>query len=379
MRNLEKLIHLSKASNLEQGDDHGASRAEIKLGGVVLTRAALPNGKTTILLKSLLTSICEHNCLYCPFRAGRDFRRETFQPSEFAILVENLTRAGIIQVVFLSSGVAGGGIKTQDRLLDTADILRNRLYYRGYLHLKIMPGSDFDQVLQAMRLADRVSINLEAPNARRLLNLAPQKDFDNQLIQPLRWMEEIRRTQSPADAFKNRWPSSCTQFVVGGAGESDRELLETTQTLHRDFGLLRAYYSAFQPHHNTPLENYPPSTRRRELRLYQADYLIRDYGFSQDELCFTTEGNLLTEKDPKKAWADRHLREQPVEINSARRQDLLRIPGIGPKNADLILRQRAISKICDLSALEKIRVNGQRAKDYILLDGHRPVSQLSLF
>jgi len=294
-------------------------------------------------------------------------------------LVVNLTRAGLIQGVFLSSGVAGGGVATEDRLLKTAEILRYKKNYQGYLHLKIMPGAEYDQVLQAMRLSDRVSINLEAANAKRLPRLAPLKDFEKHLLQPLRWIELIRRSVTPVNAWKNRWPSSCTQFVVGGAGESDHELLETTQDLHQNYGLLRAYYSAFRPHKDTPLENWPAATYRRELRLYQADYLIRDYGFTFEELNFTSDGNLIAEIDPKKAWAEKNLRYSPLEINSSSKEDLLRIPGIGPKNAEKIIKNRRINKIRDISGLEKLGINTQRAREFILLNGHRPLQQLSLF
>ena len=379
MENIEKLRQLSRAGELEADEDNCIQKFRKKENGIVLTHAALPNGRTTTLLKSLLTSVCEQNCLYCPFRAGRDFPRATFKPDEFAQLVVNLTRAGLIQGVFLSSGVAGGGARTQDRLLDTAEILRHRMSYQGYLHLKIMPGAEYEQVLQAMRLANRVSINLEAPNDYRLPNLAPQKEFENQLMRPLGWIEHIRKTLPPTETWKNRWPSSCTQFVVGGAGESDRELLETTQMLHREYGLLRAYYSAFQPHRDTPLENYPASTYRRELRLYQAEYLIRDYGFAQEELCYSADGNLISDHDPKKVWAETHLTENPIEVNSASKEELLRVPGIGPKGAGMILEQRRIKKIRDLSALEKMGINAQRVKDFILMDGQRSARQLVLF
>jgi len=275
--------------------------------------------------------------------------------------------------------VAGSGVLTQDRLIAAAEILRNKLEYRGYLHLKIMPGAQYEQVLASMRLADRVSINLEAPNARRLPDLAPQKHFLPQLLTPLRWIHEIRRGLPPSNVWKNRWPSSCTQFVVGGAGESDRELLETTQTLHRHYGLLRVYYSAFKPEYDTPLEGHEPVPLKRELRLYQADYLIRDYGFSRQELIFDGEENLPLNSDPKLCWADRHLAHRPLEINRASREELLRVPGIGPKAAVAILKARRLHILRDLSSLEKLGIRAQRAKDYILLDGRQSPRQPSLF
>jgi len=244
---MEKLRLLSSASQVETGEDGCRTAKHGRLDGIVLTHATLPNGKTTTLLKSLLTSVCENNCLYCPMRAGRDFRRTTFQPKAFAQMVVNLTKAGLIQGVFLSSGVTGGGIRTQDRLIKTAEILRFKLNYHAYIHLKIMPGAEFAQVLASMRLADRVSINLEAPNAARLPILAPNKQFKNELMRSIRTMNYIRRNFTPDTAWKKRWPSSCTQFVVGGAGETDKELLSTSQSLHKNHGILRVYYSALTP------------------------------------------------------------------------------------------------------------------------------------
>ncbi|MDK2981225.1 MAG: hypothetical protein PWQ55_1572 [Chloroflexota bacterium] len=381
MENLQKLKLLSTASQLEAGEDgcRLAATDNQNRHGIVVTDARLPNGKVTRLLKSLLSSYCENNCLYCPFRSARDIRRAAWQPEAFARMVINLTDAGLIQGVFLSSGVFNGGIFTQDRLIATAEILRHKLDYRGYLHLKIMPGAQFEQVVASMQLADRVSINLEAPNAYRLPALAPQKRFDDQLYTPLKWVDAIRRQQSPYQAWKNRWPSSSTQFVVGGAGESDIELLEITQTLHRRYGLRRAYYSAFKPQYDTPLETHEPVPLRRELRLYQADYLIRDYGFSREELVFDNQENLPLEHDPKESWALQHLTETPLEVNCASREELLRVPGIGPKGVQAILKARRWHTLRDLSSLTRIGVNTRRASDYLLVDGQRAPRQLSLF
>jgi predicted DNA-binding helix-hairpin-helix protein len=378
---LQKLKLLSSASLLEAGEDgcrQAAAHPDVHKG-IVVTDARLPNGKVTRLLKSLLSSYCENNCLYCPFRSARDIRRDTWQPEEFARMVINLTNAGLIQGVFLSSGVVNGGVFTQDKLIATAEILRHKMDYRGYLHLKIMPGAEFDQVAATMRLADRVSINLEAPNEYRLPALAPQKRFNDQLFTPLKWVDAIRHQQFPAKAWKGRWPSSSTQFVVGGAGESDIELLEITQTLHHLYGLRRAYYSAFKPHYDTPLESHAPVPLKRELRLYQADYLIRDYGFSREELIFDRQENLPLEYDPKEAWARQCLSEHPLEVNRASREELLRVPGIGPKGVQAILKARRWHTLRDLSCLARIGVNTRRAGDYLLLDGSRAPRQLCLF
>ena len=341
--------------------------------------AKLPNGKNIKLLKTLLTSACERDCYYCPFRSGRDFRRATFKPDEFASLFMNLHRAEAAEGIFLSSGVAGGGVRTQDKLLDTADILRNKLGFRGYIHLKVMPGAEKSQVERAMQLADRISVNLEAPNSERLTRLAPHKVFIEELLQPLKWVDEIRRSQPAYKGWNGRWPSTVTQYVVGGSDESDLELLTTTDWLHRNVRLGRAYFSAFSPIRDTPLENKTPTDPLREHRLYQASFLLRDYGFDLEELPFAGDGNLPLPTDPKLAWAQANLHERPLEINRAERSELMRVPGIGPKGANAILRARRIGKLRDLSVLKKLGVIAERAAPYILLDGQRAPTQMNLF
>jgi predicted DNA-binding helix-hairpin-helix protein len=377
---IERLKLLSSDMDLEPAEDTGCPRLDAPSSHsekFVLSQAVLPNGKRIRLLKSLLTSACERNCYYCPFRAGRDFRRATFKPEEFARLFMNLDRSGVAQGVFLSSGVVAGGIHTQDRLLDTADILRRRMGYRGYIHLKIMPGAERSQVEQAMQLADRVSINLEAPNTHRLGLLAPGKLFIDELLQPLRWVEEIRRRHAPDLGWNGRWPSSSTQFVVGAAGESDLELVTTSQNLYRHQRLGRVYYSRFNPIQDTPLEDLPATSPQREHRLYQASFLLRDYGFETEELPFDPSGNLPLDLDPKLAWAKVNLSERPLEINRATRHDLLRVPGIGPKSALAIISARRQKTFKDLSSLYKLGIDAARAAPFILLDGIRPVYQLA--
>jgi predicted DNA-binding helix-hairpin-helix protein len=341
--------------------------------------AVLPNGQRIKLLKTLLSSACERDCYYCPFRAGRDMRRATFQPEEFARLFLSLAQKGIAEGVFLSSGMVGGGVRTEDKLIDTADILRHKLDFRGYIHLKVMPGVERAQVERAMQLANRVSVNLEAPNTARLTRLAPHKEFMEELLQPLKWIEEIRRTQPATKGWNGHWPSSVTQFVAGGAGESDLELLTTTQYLYHRLGLKRAYYSRFKPIPDTPLEDQAPVAPIREHRLYQASFLLRDYGFDLEELPFELDGQLPVRADPKAVWADVHLRETPVEVNRAERTDLLHVPGIGPKGVEAILKARRQSRIRELTALRKLGVMVERAAPFLLLDGRHAVYQPNLF
>jgi predicted DNA-binding helix-hairpin-helix protein len=226
-----------------------------------------------------------------------------------------------------------------------------------------------------MQLADRLSINLEAPNDHHLKKLAPQKDFTDELLKPLKWVEEIRSKETAYQAWNHRWPSIVTQFVVGAVGESDLELLGTTEHLHRELHLQRAYFSAFHPIKDTPLEDTPLTSPVRERRLYQSSFLIRDYGFSVEELPFDASGNLPLHLDPKLAWAKNNLLDKPVELNKASREELLRIPGIGPKAVKLLIQNRRLIHFKDISQLSKLGINPTRAVPYILLDGKRPPYQ----
>jgi predicted DNA-binding helix-hairpin-helix protein len=341
--------------------------------------AAMPGGKTIPLLKTMLTSACERNCYYCPFRAGRNYRRATFKPQEMANTFWDMHRAGMVQGLFLSSGIIQGGVKTQDKLLDTAEILRHKLDFRGYLHLKIMPGAQRAQVERAMQLADRISVNLEAPNAKRLQMLAPRKEFLEELLRPLQWAEEIRRSQPSHRGWNGRWASTTTQFVVGAVGESDLELLSTAHYLYRELRLSRSYFSAFRPLRDTPFEERPAENPWREHRLYQASFLLRDYGFDMEEMPFSEGGNLPLDVDPKLGWAQQNLRDDPLELNRADREMLLRVPGVGPKGANSILHARRRGKLRDLQDLRRIGVVTTRLAPFVLLDGRRPPQQLRLF
>ncbi|GAP14818.1 predicted DNA-binding protein with the Helix-hairpin-helix motif [Longilinea arvoryzae] len=345
--------------------------------GVIYGAAA--GGRRVKLLKTLLTSACERDCYYCPFRAGRNFQRETMQPDELSASFSHMVRAGQVEGLFLSSALAGGGVKTQDRLIATAEILRQKHGFHGYLHLKIMPGAEKEQVLRAMQLADRVSINLEAPNEKRLGYLAPHKNFWEELFTRLRWVEDVRRSLPGEQAWKGHWPSVTTQFVVGAAGENDLELLTTSEYLFRQFHLARTYYSAFNPIPDTPLQDHIPENPVRQQRLYQASFLLRDYGFCLEDLPFEQTGFLPLTIDPKRAWAEQNLSEQPIDINRADRAQLLRVPGIGPKTADHLLSERHRNPLHTVSDLARLGIPVQKSTPFILLDGKRPAHQMSLW
>jgi predicted DNA-binding helix-hairpin-helix protein len=340
-----------------------------------ITHVSTPKGSLPIV-KAMLTTACERNCLYCPFRAGRSkTKRLTFSPAELAQGFDTLQRAGRAEGLFLSSGIIRGSITTQDKIIDTAEIIRSRYQYRGYLHLKIMPGVEYEQLYRLMQLADRVSVNLEGPTQERLNALAPKKDFQGELLSMLQLAEEIRR-EHPYEKLAG----TVTQFVVGAVGDTDRELLSLSHRLYRHYGLTRAYYSGFSPVVQTPFENLPATDPLREHRLYQASFLLRDYGWSVEDLPLTGEGNLQIELDPKRAWAERYLRSDPIDIMKASRQQLLRVPGIGPLGADAIVRARRRGRLSELSHLRQLNIRApEQAAPYILFDGRKPATQLDLF
>jgi predicted DNA-binding helix-hairpin-helix protein len=374
---LQKLKDISSCVQVEDREEHPRARRAKTCDNLPIFNAVVSGGRHIRLLKSLLTSVCENNCAYCGIRWARDSRRVTFTPDEMAELFLNLNRIGTCEGLFLSSGIAGGGVRIQDKLIAAVEIVRRR-GFTGYIHLKIMPGAERDQVERAMQIADRVSINLEAPTAPCLAAIAPKKNPDA-LFQPLHWIEEIRRAKDPHTAWKGRWPSSSTQFVVGAAGESDSDLLHMAQRLRREAGLARIYYSSFDPAEGTPLENAPPENPLRSFRLYQADFLIRDYGFGADEILQGRE-RLPLNIDPKLSYARLFLLEDPVEVNRADRRVLLRIPGIGPRTADRILNARLKgARIRSEEDLKCLGVNTRRAGGFILVDGRTIVSQLRLF
>jgi predicted DNA-binding helix-hairpin-helix protein len=373
---LQKLKAVSLASRVEDPEEGGQNPGPLTCDNLPIFNAVVSGGKNIRLLKSLLTSVCENNCAYCGIRWAKDSRRVTFSPDEMADLFLKLHGVGACEGLFLSSGIAGGGVRTQDKLIAAAEIVRRR-GYRGYLHLKIMPGAERDQVAQAMRLSSRVSINLETPTAECLAMIAPKKKADV-LFEPLRWIEEIRKTTDPRDTWNGRWPSSSTQFVVGAAGESDRDLLGMAQRLRREAGLARVHYSTFSPAEGTPLEEAAPENPMRSFRLYQADFLIRDYGFDAEELLQGRE-RLPLHIDPKVSYARIFLLEEPVEINRADRRDLLRIPGIGPRTVGRILdARRGGSRIRSVEDLKRLGVNTRRASDFVLIDGRKIAAQMRL-
>ncbi len=369
----EKMKLLARAAQYDLCAACGTSASRVRDEvGRWLYPAALPDGKHIALLKVLQSNLCENDCFYCANRRSRDAQRGEFAPDELAAAFDELVRSGRAQGLFLSSAVCGSVARTMERMIATVELVRLKYEFHGYVHLKLLPGCEQATVERAVELADRVSVNLEAPNPGRLQRLSEVKRFEPDLMQPMRWAQRFRDQELGARS------GITTQFVVGAAGESDWEILTTADRLYRDMGLQRAYYSAFQPITHTPLEHLPATPPLREHRLYQSDFLLRQYGFRLEDLVFDGAGSLNRECDPKLAWARAHPEFFPLEVNHASREQLLRVPGIGPRSVMRILQGRRQSRFRHIEDLQCAGVVAGRAAPFVLLDGRHPPQQLTL-
>ena len=294
-----KLLGAASEFDICSSSQAGGSSERYRELSQSISHVLLPGGRRTRLLKVLLSNICENDCAYCAIRASRDVRRTAFTPDELAGCFDQMHRAGLVDGLFLSSGICRHAIREMDRMIATVEIVRSRYQFEGYVHLKLLPGVTADQVERAVQLGDRVSVNLEAPTAERLARLSARKGFGTELMPTLQIASHLIR----AAGQHTKATSVTTQFVVGAAEESDREILSTSSRLYRTLGLARTYYSAFTPIPDTPLAGHDPTPPLRQHRLYQSDFLLRQYGFEFGDLVFDGGGNLPAECDPKVAWA----------------------------------------------------------------------------
>ncbi len=322
-----------------------------------------PDGRCVSLFKVLLSNQCEKDCMYCPNRAGRDVPRSSFTPDELAELFMEFYRRNYVEGLFLSSGVRHSTGRTMQELLETLEILRFRYKFGGYIHLKILPGAGEAETEKAVELANRVSLNMEAPSALHLSRLSRTKNFATEIMGG---MSRIHRytTQHPD-------VSHSTQFIVGAAQESDQDILDSTVRLYSGYGLKRAYFSTFQPVPGTPLDGIAGAPLLREHRLYQADFLFRYYGFQIHDLAYDPMGNLDLAIDPKQAYALHHPDLFPLEINRASLSELLRVPGIGPRSAKKIFSLRRECSFRSAEDLSRIGVVMKRALPFILIQGKK--------
>ncbi|MCK4352330.1 radical SAM protein [candidate division WOR-3 bacterium] len=324
-------------------------------------RAVGEGGKFVRLFKVLKTNQCEGNCYYCVNRKDRNFSRVSFTPKELAELFMEYYTSGLVEGCFLSSAIYKNPDESQEELIETSHIIRKKYKYKGYIHTKILPMTSKELIYEASKYSDRLSINLESPGQNWLSKLSPNKNFAR-LISKLREISNLHSRKPLKSGLT-------TQLVVGSTGESDRAIMNLSTKLYHEFKLWRVYYSGFLPIKDTPLENNFPCSPNRELRLYQADFLIRKYSFTPEELPFDKNGFLPTDIDPKLAWAKLHPELFPLEINYASFSGLMRIPGIGRISAERIIREREKGKIKTLETLKKFGAVTARSRNFITLDG----------
>jgi len=375
----EKLTILTDAAKYDaactsSGVDRGGAAGAVGNAascGICHTFAA--DGRCISLLKVLMTNACVYDCKYCVNRRSNDVVRAAFSPRELAELTIAFYRRNYIEGLFLSSGVMRNADYTCEQMLEVLLILRNEFNFRGYIHIKAIPGADSRLISRLACLADRISVNIELPSRESLARLAPQKTKES-ILKPMALISggiaESRELTRYRSAPRFAPAGQSTQMIIGASGESDLQILNLTQALYKKFSLKRVFFSAYVPIVEDSLlpsvDTKPPLLR--EHRLYQADWLLRYYGFSADELLDAENPNFNPYLDPKCSWALSHMERFPVEINRADISELLRVPGIGVKSARRIVFARRSGRL-SFEALRRMGVVLKRAQYFITCNG----------
>jgi predicted DNA-binding helix-hairpin-helix protein len=341
-------------------------------------RSSGPAGRQTTLLRILMTNACSFNCHYCPMRRDREMPRTLLKPEELVRIFLAARERGWCEGLFITTGIPARPVKVMDDLITVLELLRDKHHFTGYIHTKILAGAEPAQVARITALATRVSINLEAACGESLTRIAPEKS----LTTTLRTLEEARSLVNltranradgePPNALRPGGAAGMTmQLVVGATPDSDRTIIGTVSELYAGGGIHHSQFSAFRPIRDTPMESVRATPALREFRLYQADHLLREYKFAVDELAFDGEGNLPLALDPKVAWALAHPERFPVDVRTASRSELLRVPGIGPASSRRIVAERTRTIIRGLSDLRRLGVITSRAAGFLTLGGRR--------
>lgn len=370
---------LSCACGTKNPEEHRKKNQE---GNRWLYPTTTASGGPGIILKTLMGNRCANDCKYCPLREGKDFRPVVLSPYEMASFFYDFQLKRPLLGIFLSSAVLGNGEKTMDMLVSTAEILRKHFRYRGYIHLKIIPGSSRASIESALSYASAVSLNIETPGSEHFTKLTDRQDYQKDIIEPLTFIAE---QTGRGGRFSH--VSTSSQFIVGASDERDQEILAYGSRMYSSLNMGRLYYSAYQGGLGDPsipgeqireeeseqLTLFDLGPRRgtssdaliREHRLYQADWLLRKYGFAYEDLVFSKDGNLALHKDPKLVWAESHPEMFPVSIQRASKEELLRVPGIGPAYADRIVQGRGSSIFSSLDDLHLPVSTLSKAKTFL--------------
>jgi predicted DNA-binding helix-hairpin-helix protein len=359
---------------LRHADEVGALRPL----NIRTVRSSGPAGRRQTLLRILMTNACSFNCHYCPMRRDREMPRTLLKPEELVRIFLSARERGWVEGLFITTGIPGRPVKVMDDLIAVLELLRERHGFAGYIHVKIIPGAEAAQVERITALATRVSVNLEAPCGDHLRRIAPEKDLASTLVTLERARSLVRREREatlegrPRDALRPGGAAGMTlQLVVGATPDSDRTIVDTVTSLYAGGGIHHAQFSAFRPIRDTPMEEARATPALRELRLYQTDHLIREYGFGADEIAYDASGNLPLSHDPKVAWALAHPERFPIEVLRASRAQLLRVPGIGPAAARRIVAERRTATPRGLADLRRLGVVTSRAAGFLIIGGRR--------
>ena len=379
---LEKLTILTDAAKYDAACTSSGGNRRAKAGYIGNTTSSIAgcchsfsaDGRCVTLLKVLMTNRCVYDCKYCVNRRSNEAKRAMFTPEELADLTIQFYRRNYIEGLFLSSGVYRSPDYTTELMIRALRILREEYRFNGYIHAKAIPGTAPELVEQMGFLADRLSVNIELPSNDSLKRLAPQKSKENILLPMSRIRDGIKENAYDLIRYKSapRFVpgGQSTQMIIGATPENDRRILQLSEGLYHKYSLKRVFYSAYIPvvqDRNLPaLDTAPPLLR--EHRLYQADWLLRFYGFTADELLSEKTPDLDPMLDPKCSWAVRHPEEFPVEVNRAPYEKLLRVPGIGVVSAKRIIRARRQAKL-DHEGLKKLGVVLKRASYFITCNG----------
>ena len=369
----EKLEILTESAKYDVSCSSSGSRRKNMSGGIGnaaptgICHSFTPDGRCISLLKILMSNECVYNCEYCPSRNSADSRRARLTPDEICSLVIGFYKRNYIEGLFLSSAVFGTPDKTMELLYETVFKLRKVYRFNGYIHLKGIPNADPQTVMKAAALVDRMSYNLELPSEKSLKLLAPQKTRQSLLLPMLNLKSALDDKKQNGNRRKIIPAGQTTQLIIGASPENDGQILKLTESLYRKINLRRVYYSSYIPVVQSDKLPTVGAGLLREHRLYQADWLIRFYGFDAGEICGEGE-NLSKEYDPTCAWALRNMHLFPVEINKAPLEALLRVPGIGAKSAYKIIEARRYAAL-DFDCLVRMRVVLKRARHFITCKG----------
>ncbi|MHA1797486.1 MAG: putative DNA modification/repair radical SAM protein [Candidatus Helarchaeota archaeon] len=336
----------------------------------------LPDGRCISILKVLLDNRCIHDCAYCINSSqSKDKIKAKFESEELCKLFLSYYLQNRVSGLFLSSGICHDSEFMMEKMIETLSLLREKYHFDGYIHCKILPGAPYDLVKVVARLADRISVNCEAPNKTRFHELTSTKNFKNDILTRISWIKGLKKK------YKKNNLSQSTQFVVGGAEETDLEIIKMSNWLYENLDMNRAFYSAFIPVKGTKFQNKRQVSVLREHRLYQVDWLKRIYHFSfnEIELAFNESGFLSEKLDPKIIIASNNDYSYPVEINELNYRDLIKIPGIGPKSASRIVRFNSKFKITSRLQLKRMGVILKKAEPFIKINGKRQTKLMEFF